>query len=852
MSQRIFLKIFKNDSVFKIAQLPESDRQISIGHDSDVEVCLQDEEHVSPWHALIEKRGEDYFISDLGSTQGTLLNNNPVVDSILQHGDQIQIGVYRIEFYIGAPYMAASETSQKPVPPQKPSSPTPPSTSSEKSASASTQKTRKTSAKKATVKKKKTASSTTSSQKKTKLRAKKSKKETPESIQNQKVSPVPPQQNQVQQSAPVPPQQNQVQQSAPVPPQQNQVQQSAPVPPQQNQVQQSAPVPPQQNQVQQSAPVPPQQNQVQQSAPVPPQQNQVQQSAPVPPQQNQVQQTAPVPPQQNQVQQSAPVPPQQNQVQQSAPVPPQQNQVQQTAPPPPQQNQFQQTNLHQMWKKFIPRKKSSAKTFAPPLSIKNLDEVISPGKGNHVEVIVAWGNRILAVHHSTSEENITIGSCRDATIQIPNLMNQPTYSLVQCGQVAQIFLMEHMKGKMITKKNSIDFDFAFQKGIISKKPSGQKVLSLGQNEVVRVDFHPQLKVYIRYSFETPKPQKGLFFDFNESELIGVGVSICLMLLLFFYIGIYYPGSIEDMEEEKETRFATIVLKPPTPPRPPRVTQKKVARKKVARTRQKAPKVTRKKPVVKRSGNKGRLGGVKAKPKSKSNAKTITSARSGGSGAKSRKSGATGKSPQVNPNEVGLLGVFGKKGLKDQLDKAQSGPGVLAGQAGRNSGYSGNKEVYSGEGIGTRFKSAGSGGKGSSLVGISKISTKGRGGGTSGFGRGGNLGTRGRLNLSFGVAEADVEGGIDRDAIDRVLKQNQPQLKACHSSILQVDSSAVGRMSVNVSIVNDKVTQTGIKRNQSGNQRLANCVMERIRNWRFPGAVSAGDKGVVTFHFVFSQ
>ena len=768
MSQRIFLKIFKNDSVDKIIQRSASQEQISIGHDPEVDVCLTDEENISPWHALIEKRGSEYFASDLGSSQGTLLNGEELLDSVIQHGDSIQIGIYRVEFYVGSPYVSKKGVASKIVAQKKEKVSTPqrktkprtsskvkPPTSTKKKASGAKTQDSSSSKKNSSVSSRPKIQASSSLKKKSSLRPRLKKPIVQKEIEEEFIE-----DENLQEVL---------------------------------------------------------DNQEEEII------DNLEEKFVKDSEQELIEEVD-------------------DESKEDL------EESNKRGSPSPFQMKF-----NPAWKRFIPRK-VSPKTFAPPSAIKNLDETISPGSGTDVEVIVAWKDRILAVHHSSTEETITIGSSKESTIQIPNLVNKSSYSLIHCGQVAQISLMNHMTGKIITRKRSVDFNFAAKKGIISSKSPGLRVLSLGQNEVVRVNLHPNLRVYIRYSSKTAKPEKGFFFDFSESELIGIGISVCLMLLLFFYVGVYLPSGIEDEEMEKETRFATIVLKPPSRPR---VTQvRKAVKQRPARTRQKAPKVSRKQPTIRRSGKAGRLGGVKSnpkpKPKSKPRATQITSARSGGSGIKSKKSGSTGKSPQVNPNEVGLLGVFGKSGVKKQLDKAQSGSGVLAGLADRNSGYSGNQEAYSGEGIGTKFKSSGSSGKGSSLVGISKISTKGRGGGTSGFGRGGNLGTRGRLNLSFGAAETDVAGGINRDAIDRVLKQNQPQLKACHSMVLQSDSSATGRLSVDVSIVSDKVVATGIKRNQSGSQRLANCVMNRIRNWRFPGAVSAGDKGIVTFHFVFNR
>ena len=70
---------------------------ISLGRASDNDVVLQDGKS-SRNHARIEKRGNEYWIKDLGSTAGILINNQPVKESILQPGDEILVGATLLRF----------------------------------------------------------------------------------------------------------------------------------------------------------------------------------------------------------------------------------------------------------------------------------------------------------------------------------------------------------------------------------------------------------------------------------------------------------------------------------------------------------------------------------------------------------------------------------------------------------------------------------------------------------------------------------------------------------------------------------------------------------------------------------
>jgi pSer/pThr/pTyr-binding forkhead associated (FHA) protein len=54
---------------------------------------------VSRHHAQIRREEERYLLKDLGSTNGTLLNGEPVVgEEVLKDLDEIGIGIYRLIF----------------------------------------------------------------------------------------------------------------------------------------------------------------------------------------------------------------------------------------------------------------------------------------------------------------------------------------------------------------------------------------------------------------------------------------------------------------------------------------------------------------------------------------------------------------------------------------------------------------------------------------------------------------------------------------------------------------------------------------------------------------------------------
>ncbi|MEN9698342.1 MAG: hypothetical protein RL448_297 [Actinomycetota bacterium] len=71
--------------------------EISIGRASENEIFL-DDITVSRKHGLIHHRDQLFELQDLGSLNGTYVNNNSVARVTLSHGDEIQFGKFHMLF----------------------------------------------------------------------------------------------------------------------------------------------------------------------------------------------------------------------------------------------------------------------------------------------------------------------------------------------------------------------------------------------------------------------------------------------------------------------------------------------------------------------------------------------------------------------------------------------------------------------------------------------------------------------------------------------------------------------------------------------------------------------------------
>lgn len=72
---------------------------IRIGRAPDNDMVLRDPA-TSGHHARVERRGNEFYVVDLGSTNGTLVNGEVVMEHLLKDGDSITIGQNAVTFAI--------------------------------------------------------------------------------------------------------------------------------------------------------------------------------------------------------------------------------------------------------------------------------------------------------------------------------------------------------------------------------------------------------------------------------------------------------------------------------------------------------------------------------------------------------------------------------------------------------------------------------------------------------------------------------------------------------------------------------------------------------------------------------
>jgi pSer/pThr/pTyr-binding forkhead associated (FHA) protein len=80
-------------------EFPLDQERLTLGRGPGVDVAF-DDSAMSRQHAAIEFADERFRIQDLESTNGVLVNGDPVFSSSLGHGDRIQLGTLQFQIVI--------------------------------------------------------------------------------------------------------------------------------------------------------------------------------------------------------------------------------------------------------------------------------------------------------------------------------------------------------------------------------------------------------------------------------------------------------------------------------------------------------------------------------------------------------------------------------------------------------------------------------------------------------------------------------------------------------------------------------------------------------------------------------
>lgn len=143
------------------------------------------------------------------------------------------------------------------------------------------------------------------------------------------------------------------------------------------------------------------------------------------------------------------------------------------------------------------------------------------------------------------------------------------------------------------------------------------------------------------------------------------------------------------------------------------------------------------------------------------------------------------------------------------------------------------------------------GSGGNVNGAGGYGTKGKGGGQAGYGTLSLVGSAGGAPVPLG-AEAEVASGLDKQAIDEVIRRNIGQVRFCYEQALQGTPGLAGRVAMAFTIGgNGLVKSAGVDSSTMANKGVEDCITMRLKTWKFP-LPQGGVDVKVTYPFVLRR
>jgi hypothetical protein len=139
--------------------------------------------------------------------------------------------------------------------------------------------------------------------------------------------------------------------------------------------------------------------------------------------------------------------------------------------------------------------------------------------------------------------------------------------------------------------------------------------------------------------------------------------------------------------------------------------------------------------------------------------------------------------------------------------------------------------------------------------IGGVATEGKGGGGTGYKGLGKL-SQGDIGQAASVGtlddEADVSGGMDKDAIAEVIRSNIGQIRFCYERRLSAVPNLFGKVLVQFSIQDGgTVLLPKVASSSLSDSVVEGCMLRRIASWKFPSP-PAGSSVLVTYPFLFKS
>ncbi|MCB9025111.1 MAG: AgmX/PglI C-terminal domain-containing protein [Bdellovibrionaceae bacterium] len=138
--------------------------------------------------------------------------------------------------------------------------------------------------------------------------------------------------------------------------------------------------------------------------------------------------------------------------------------------------------------------------------------------------------------------------------------------------------------------------------------------------------------------------------------------------------------------------------------------------------------------------------------------------------------------------------------------------------------------------------------------LGSVKTDGKAGGSNSYKKVGGLalGNVGTASVGILEEETDIEGGLDKDVIARVIEQNLGQIRYCYERQLSANPELYGKVLVKFTISGSgAVAAQAIGLTTLKSAMVEGCILRRVSGWQFPQP-KGGTQVRVTYPFLFKS
>ncbi|RAL22927.1 hypothetical protein DL240_08525 [Lujinxingia litoralis] len=466
------------------------------------------------------------------------------------------------------------------------------------------------------------------------------------------------------------------------------------------------------------------------------------------------------------------------------------------------------------------------------------ESFFDPAGGQTLEVAFLWTDHVLAVNAYEDPQSVTIGpdEANDFVVEDP-LVNQEKFPLVSYRDGGyRVNVSAQMEGLVQQDGQQYTLAEAIQRGIAtaSAEVGGGYSLTLTPRTSVRVEFGANTFL-IHF---TTMPALGGGMLAIDRQPIPYQATSALLHILFLVMVFSWPenhGAFELHEFSAEDRFVQLLA-----PAEQEELEEEVPDWLEGGNEQEE--------AAAHKGDEGEAGDQMAE---EADNHLAVKGPADNTDIELRKAYDT----EVAMN-TGALAAFNDSSLGSMWG---SGDVSVGGDAMHALGNMTGSQAGAAAGVGgLGLAGAGRGGGGVSErgIGMAAVGTAGRGGGGKGggnYGKGGaNLGDREVRQPKIVPGRPAVQGSLDREIIQRVVRQHRREMQHCYEQELQRNPNLAGRVTVRwVISPTGSVTVASIAETSLNNSGVEQCMTQRIRRWVFPEPKGGGIVNV-NYPFNFSS